>query len=195
MLTENSLVLQGVVDHLYRFWDISINFPGSCHDAVVFKNSNLFKRAHDLIPKGTSHIDGKDVPFFLLGDPAYPLLNWLQKPYIGVIDPQEESFNCYLSSARIIVENAFGRLKARWRCLLKRVDIQYSFVPKVVSACCVLHNIVETNKEKFLEQWLKAVVEANIVIPQPTSYVNKESCSDAKSIRDHLKQYMAKNFP
>ena len=33
------------------------------------------------------------------------------------------------------VENAFGRLKGQWRCLLKRMDFALENVPNVVAAC------------------------------------------------------------
>ena len=42
-----------------------------------------------------------------------------------------------------MVENAFGRLKARWRHLIKQNDMAVKNVPKVVTACCILHNICE----------------------------------------------------
>lgn len=131
----------------------------------------------------------------LLGDPAYPLLPWLQKPYTGMLTAEEESFNCYLSSARIAVENAFGRLKARWRCVLKRIDVKYSFVPQLVSAICVLHNIVEINKEVFMPNWLDAVEAADITFPQPTPRPQQVFYADAKQMRDHLKQVMSQRYP
>ncbi|KAJ8353199.1 hypothetical protein SKAU_G00207660 [Synaphobranchus kaupii] len=58
-------------------------------------------------------IEEQPVDFFLLGDPAYPLMDWLMKGYIQspAITPEQESFNIYLSSARAAVEMAFGRLK------------------------------------------------------------------------------------
>jgi hypothetical protein len=60
-----------------------------------------------------------------MGDPAYPLLPRLIKGYTETarLSPEEESFNVHLSSSRVCVEIAFGRLKARWRCLLKRLDV------------------------------------------------------------------------
>jgi hypothetical protein len=33
-----------------------------------------------------------------------------------------------------------GRLKARWRRLLKQNDMSMENVPNVVASCCVLHN-------------------------------------------------------
>nr|XP_039260278.1 uncharacterized protein LOC120336620 [Styela clava] len=58
-------------------------------------------------------IQNCDVPLMILGDPAYPLQTWLMKGYSGSLNPSEESFNVYLSSARNVVEHAFGRLKSR----------------------------------------------------------------------------------
>ena len=56
----------------------------------------------------------------------------------------ERHFNYCQSRARMVVENAFGRLKGRWHCLLKRMDyydIEHTTI--AVASCVVLHNICE----------------------------------------------------
>ena len=51
----------------------------------------------------------------ILGDSAYSLENWLMKPYpeSGNLSPNETRFNLAISRSRVVVENAFGRSKAR----------------------------------------------------------------------------------
>ena len=55
----------------------------------------------------------------------------------------------------MVVENVFGHLKGRWRCLLKRVDyydIQYS--TDVVVACVTLHDVCELNNDNYDPDWI-----------------------------------------
>ncbi|XP_017487762.1 PREDICTED: putative nuclease HARBI1 [Rhagoletis zephyria] len=96
-----SIVMQAVVDNNYIFRDVSIKFPGSTHDATVFRESGLYKYSSQMIPNYYTDVNGMQTPMMLIGDPAYPLLPWLMKPYTGHLEPEEESFNCYLSSGRI----------------------------------------------------------------------------------------------
>ena len=47
-----------------------------------------------------------------LGDSVYPLLKWLMKPFPhnGALTQEQKRFNYHLSTARVVSENAFGRL-------------------------------------------------------------------------------------
>ena len=157
----HSIILQGTVDHRGRFTDVYVGWPGRVHDARVFANSSLYQRGQsgNLLPDWKEQIDGKDVPLIILGDPAYPLLPWLMKAYPnnGHLTREQKRFNYRLSKARVVVEHGYGRLKGRWRCLLKRLDVDVRDVPELVTACCILHNICEVHGEQFSEEWLEGV--------------------------------------
>ncbi|KAL6490174.1 hypothetical protein MHYP_G00005190 [Metynnis hypsauchen] len=151
-----SYVLQGVVDNKGCFWNINCKMPGSAHDATVLRQSELFQKAH-LLPKGVKNIEGEEVQLLVVGDPAYPLLDWLIKGYTNSpnLTPEQESFNVYLSSLRVGVEMAFGKLKSRWRVLLKRSDFHFSFAPTMIATCCALHNFCEKQKDAISTNWLE----------------------------------------
>ena len=53
----------------------------------------------------------------------------------------------------MVIENAFGRLKEWWRCLLKRLDFKLENVPHVVATCVVLHNMCKIFGDHCSEEW------------------------------------------
>lgn len=118
------------------------------HDARVFSNSSVYTKgcSGELFqPQIVRNLSGVNVPLATLGDPAYPLLPWLMKPYVENENTpaNQKFFNYRQSRARMVVENAFGRLKGRWRCLLKQMDFHLTNVPAVVGSCVVIHNMCE----------------------------------------------------
>ncbi|XP_070551692.1 uncharacterized protein [Ptychodera flava] len=157
-----SVVLQAVSDDNYCFTNICVGWAGSVHDARAFANSSIFRKLqHSSFFPNMTPFSGVDVPLVLLGDPAYPLLPNLMKPFYdsGRLTSQQNQFNKRLSSARMVIENAFGRLKGRWRCLLKRNDCKLDIMPTVISACCVLHNLCEQHRNPFNDRWLQGIGE------------------------------------
>ena len=107
--------MQSLVDFRRSFMNVCIGLPGKAHDVRVLINSSLYAKTINgrLLPSWNSSLGGVEVPLVVLGDPAYPLLPWLMKPYTGNDHtPADKRYFCYRQSrARIVVENAFWRLK------------------------------------------------------------------------------------
>ncbi|VEN56206.1 unnamed protein product [Callosobruchus maculatus] len=127
-----SIQMQSVCDSNRKLTDIFIGYPGSVHDARVFRNSPLH---HTLQEKCGTEI--------ILADSAYPCLRHMLTPYRdnGNVTPVERNFNKKLSECRITIEHTFGMLKQRFRQLyhlkLRKIDDICHFI----RACCVLHNM------------------------------------------------------
>ncbi|XP_053186639.1 uncharacterized protein LOC128369588 [Scomber japonicus] len=150
-----SIVLQAVVDGKGLIWILFAGLPGSLHDATVLRRSGLWNMP-DRMCTGRHHvIESHDMGYYILGDAAYPQMSWLMKPFMdnGHLTAEQTNYNLKLSKARVVVENAFGRLKGRWRCLLKRKDCSLETVKSMVVTCCVLHNLCESHREDFREEW------------------------------------------
>ena len=140
-----SIVTQAVTDSRMLFLDVSTGWPGSIHDARVLRLSGVFREIENgtILTRPVTVINRTNVRPLILGDPAYPLRPWLMTPFPagGVLTAAQQRFNYRLSKARVIIERAFGKLKSRWRCLLKQLEESTDRVPQTIITCCILHNI------------------------------------------------------
>uniref|UniRef100_A0A3Q0SLE1 DDE Tnp4 domain-containing protein n=1 Tax=Amphilophus citrinellus TaxID=61819 RepID=A0A3Q0SLE1_AMPCI len=137
----HSVILQAVVDH-----DVWLR---------VFQKSLLS--------------NGVEIPVHLIGDASFPLKPWLMKGYSEEhpLSNEQRRFTYALAAARSVVNIAFMRLKGRWRCLLKKSDLDISMMPKVVAACCVLHNVCERRGDAFLPEWSVEMAPSGMYLIQP----------------------------
>jgi hypothetical protein len=127
---------QGIVNDRGIFISFDIGWPGSVHDARVFRNSSFYKNYSNLIQEDD----------YLLGDSAYPISPFLIPPFK---DPnsQQKEFNQFHSRHRVVIENAFGRLKARFKAL-KDLDIKTVKMGILFTSCAIiLHNFLEMNMD------------------------------------------------
>lgn len=132
----------------------------------------------------------------MLGDSTYPMKPWILKTYRGTsgITPEQDSFKVYLSRARVVVERAFGKLKARWRCLNKKIGVNVNFVPSVIVACYTLRNIIEHVDHSYNDIWNRELNEHTHSISQPLCEPTNDSVvedrgdqnqrAETKKIRD-----------
>ena len=166
-----------------------VGWPGSMHDARVLSKSQLYRKvvSKEILNTNSRNINGRDVLPFLLGDSPYPLNVWLMKPFPhnSALSSTEQTFNYRLSRACIVVENAFGHLKARWQRLMKQNDMDISHVPQVVTTCCILHNLCVVHGEAFNDTWLKDPQLGQPHSPTPSSVPT----SQARAVRDTLVEY------
>ena len=187
-----TLNVQAICDHSGKFLDVDIKWPGSLHDARVFPNSEIQKRYSNINFKlfHKELIPGdEDVPQLIIADPAYPLLPYVMKEYTTCNSNAEVIFNNMLRAARNQIECAFGRLKARWRILLRPIDLKLDDVPDIIFACIVLHNFCESkNIELNPEDVDRIIIEERSNTPSIDriySYFTK----DGAKIRDAINRY------
>src|SRR5436305_1898808 len=135
-----SIVLQAVVDYKKKFLDICVGWPGSTHDSRILINSNLYNKFNNQ----------NNLNKYILGDGGYPNLSWLIVPYKDIgrgLTHEQTYFNLKHSQIRIKVEQAFGLLKGRWRCLLHTLEVSCEIVSHIITTCCILHNICEERSD------------------------------------------------
>ena len=113
---QHDFIIQASADGKGLFLDFAAGCPGSLHDTRVYRNSSLYQRASngDILKEAVERIGITDIRPYLVGDSAYSITPWLMKPYPEATrDPGQITFNKELSSARVAIECAFGRLKSR----------------------------------------------------------------------------------
>lgn len=142
-----SLALQGVADAKCKFLAIDVGAMGRQSDGGVFNNSDLFKclenNVFGLPASLPLPITQVHTPLVLVGDEAYPLLQYLMRPFPRVnLTREKKIYNYRLSRARRCIECAFGIMSQKFRILLKPIETNVANAEKIIKACCILHNII-----------------------------------------------------
>lgn len=150
----HSIILMAVADANYRFISIDVGARGSEGDANVFSRSELGRMIksddpHLFLPPD-AFVGGEKLPYFFVGDDAFPLLKRMIKPYKPTkkepLKNEEVICNYRISRARRCVENAFGILVTKWACVGKTFHCKPENAKKIVAACCLLHNFMINQK-------------------------------------------------
>ncbi|GBC00351.1 hypothetical protein RclHR1_03820016 [Rhizophagus clarus] len=128
------------VDHRGIFISYDVGWPGSVHDAKVYRNSHFYLNR-------TSLIKGND---FLIGDSAYPSSPFLIKPFSKPNENQTE-FNRIFSSHRIVVEHSFDRIKNRFGGIKEISVKKISTAVNMIDCSIILHNFLELNDDIWVD--------------------------------------------
>ncbi|XP_070388856.1 uncharacterized protein [Dermacentor albipictus] len=136
-----------VVDSSCKYVLVDVGAEGRVSDGGVFKhsafgealvNGDLNIPSLGLLPGTTTAL-----PHVFVGDEAFQLRKDFMRPFPSKqLEDERRVFNYRLSRARRCAENAFGITAARWRILLRTINLLPTNVDFVVKAACVLHNFL-----------------------------------------------------
>ena len=207
-----SIVLMAIVDADYKFIYTDIGCNGRISDGGVFKNCGLYQALENKtlkIPK-ESTLPGttQGFPHVIIADDAFPLKEYIMKPYSQQsLTPEKRIFNYRLSRGRRVVENAFGILANRFRVFMTPMNLLPEKVEVITLACCVLHNLLRTrvtSQQVYMPPGSVDTEDTNThtisqgewqSAPQPTGLISLQQqgsnrhSSSAKQFRDMLCKY------
>lgn len=150
-----SIVLFAICDANYLFTYVDIGAYGSQSDGGVLRSSSFgynLRNGHLNLPddKPLPGTVALKIPYFFVGDEAFPLERNLMRPFGGRFLPEDKRiFNYRLSRARRCIENAFGILAARWNIYRKTIYAYPENVDNIVKATIVLHNYIKTEERRL----------------------------------------------
>lgn len=112
-----SIILQAIFYDKYEFIYLDIGRNGRNSDGDVFDRTE-FRRclaSGELhLPLKEENVDG--LMFVFVADEAFPLLNNILNPFpMRNLTQTQKIYNCRVSRARRVVENAFGIMSNRFR--------------------------------------------------------------------------------
>ncbi|XP_050686985.1 putative nuclease HARBI1 [Eriocheir sinensis] len=129
----HSINTQLVFDAKYNILNVVANWPGSTHDARIWRESGLKRMFEDHhIPPDSCH---------LLGDSGYPCRRYLLTPFPRPQTDSQAAYNRAHKKTQSIVERGIGQLKCRFHVLHGEVRLNPEKTCQVILACALLHNI------------------------------------------------------
>lgn len=203
-----SIILFAVVDADYKFLYTDVGGMGHQSDCQIYNGSEIKQAldtgalnlpAPDPLPN-----DDQDMPYFFIGDDAFPLRDSMMKPFSQRgLNLEKRVYNYRISRGRRVVENAFGILAQRWRCFLGCMQQKPENVVTLVHAAVCLHNFLRMRLPGALRdrhydredadhnlipgEWRQ---EANLV-PMDARHQGRRELEEAKRQRQTLAAYFS----
>lgn len=146
-----SVALLAVCDANYTFTMVDIGGMGSESGGGLFARS-LFGKMLDRnllnVPEPSDLWNSGTIPYYIVGDEAFPLKDYLMRPYPGKhLSKAQQIFNYRLSRARRVIENTFGILVSRWRIFEGPIIATLENIEKYIVAAVSLHNYLRIDEE------------------------------------------------
>ncbi|KAL5214601.1 hypothetical protein ABZP36_003753 [Zizania latifolia] len=187
----DAVIAQALVDAEGRFLDVSVGWDPAMAPADILPRTKLYS-SQSLVLANAPHgeLIGGSVPRYFLGPACCPMLPWLVTPYTNMdaMDDmsKERIFNHVHSHGMLLVRNAFGHVRSRWRLLDEcwKGECQEA-LPYVVIAGCLLHNFLIKCGEPAPEE-VQGSADAELF-----SDFEGEKDKEGKRIRDVLATHLS----
>ncbi len=131
-----------------RIFYVKASSPGSRHDSAVFKASGLYQK---LSVEGWSPIHNG----IIAADSGYAGHHkFMATPFCeATTDKREREYNVRFCRARVVVEQAIGRLKNRWRVLLgDGIRLRnMKAAARIIQIACALNNFIMEKCEEPID--------------------------------------------
>ncbi|XP_041989273.1 putative nuclease HARBI1 [Aricia agestis] len=162
--------------------------PGSLDDSAAWNNHLLCPLMNQIVESGEEA--------YLLGDSEYQLSKVLLTPVANCTEgSSEHHYNLKHMTAHNSVKTCINILKARFRCLLSGHPLHYDPVAagKIVTACCILHNIAVATDTPLPDQSLNDL-KSDILLQQMEETLIKPDISWKEIVgRDSMDQDFLEN--
>ncbi|XP_064479250.1 uncharacterized protein LOC135392472 [Ornithodoros turicata] len=146
-----SILLMARVGADLEFLYIDVGRNGRLSDSAVWNDSTL----NNVIESNSLHIPsasvprGSDttVPYAIVADEGFGLKTYMQRPFSArELNVERRIYNCRLSRARRVVENAFGVLASGWQVYRSLMRVLAETAKDIVKATVVLHNVLQNGR-------------------------------------------------
>jgi hypothetical protein len=125
-----SINVQATCNSQELFTCVDVSWPGSVHDARIWRNSDTYRAFRENSSQA-----------ILLVDKGYGLAPWPMTPFRNPVIQEQHSYNKLHCRERGIIERCFGQLKQWFPILQNKMRLSSKQIPSIICCCFVLHNI------------------------------------------------------